>query len=41
MTLRPCTTAGARQTKEALKKELATFKSQLTTIKKSTETRRG
>jgi hypothetical protein len=41
-TLRPWIAAGARETEETLKKELATLKSQLTAIKeKSTETRRG
>jgi ferredoxin-NADP reductase len=41
-TSRPWSTAGARQTEEALKKQLATLKSLLTSIKeKSTETRQG
>jgi hypothetical protein len=41
-THRPWIAAGARETEEALKKELAAIKTQLTLIKeKSTETRRG
>jgi hypothetical protein len=42
LTLRPCIAAGTQESEEALKKELAAIKSQLTLIKeKSTETRRG
>jgi hypothetical protein len=40
--LRPCIVAGARETEEARKKELATVKDQVTTIKeRTTEVLRG
>jgi hypothetical protein len=42
LNLQSCITARTQETEEALKKELATIKSQLTAIKeKSTETQRG